>query len=168
MDGAHSMTTGLALRSHHSGIVGGVMTPETLTRTPTETFHALIRGVSAGPRPKLADLYADVCDVAHPFHPERAPALRSREELRAHFTPQADAPKIERTAVDVRVHETADPEVVVGEFAYDCLLVDTGVRYRVPCVFVMRVRHGLIVESRDYIDHMAHVRALERAIEPRA
>ena len=139
------------------------MTPHnpiaTEARTPTETFHALIRGVSAGPRPELADLYAEVCDVAHPFDPERAPALRSREELRAHFTLPADAPKIERAPVDVRVHETADPEVVVGEFAYDCLLVDTGVRYRVPCVFVIRVRGGLIVESRDYIDHMAHVRA---------
>jgi ketosteroid isomerase-like protein len=143
------------------------MTPQnpsaTVARTPTETFHALIHGVSAGPRPELADLYADVCNVEHPFHPERVPALRSREELRAHFTPPADAPKIERTPVDVRVHETADPEVVVGEFAYDCLLVDSGVRYRVPCVFVMRVRDGLIVESRDYIDHMAHARA--RAIE---
>lgn len=139
------------------------MTPQntsaTEARTPTETFRALIRGVSAGPRAELADLYAEVCDVVHPFHPERAPALRSREELRAHFTLPADAPKIERTPVDVRVHETADPEVVVGEFVYDCLLVDTGVRYRVPCVFVMRVRDGLIVESRDYIDHMAHVRA---------
>jgi uncharacterized protein len=139
------------------------MTPQntsaTRTRTPTETFHALIRGVSAGPRAELADLYADDCDVVHPFDPERSPALRSRQELRAHFTPPADAPKIERTPVDVRVHETADPEVVVGEFVYDCLLIDTGVRYRVPCVFVMRVRDGLIVESRDYIDHMAHVRA---------
>ena len=140
------------------------MTPENPSaRTPTETFLALIRGVSAGPRSEPADLYADVCDVAHPFDPDRAPALRSREELRAHFALPADAPKIERTAVDVRVHETADPEVVVGEFAYDCLLVDTGVHYRVPCVFIMRVRDGLIVESRDYIDHLAHVRAFANA-----
>jgi ketosteroid isomerase-like protein len=139
------------------------MTPESPNRiearTPTETFHALIRGVSAGPRSELADLYADVCDVVHPFDPERAPALRSREELRAHFALFADGPKLERMPVDVRVHETADPEVVVGEFAYDCLLVESGVRYRVPCVFIMRVRDGLIVESRDYIDHMAHARA---------
>jgi ketosteroid isomerase-like protein len=140
---------------------GNANAPE--TRTPTETFHALIRGVSDGPHSELADLYADVCDVVHPFHPERAPALRSREELHAHFSLPADAPKIDRTPVDVRVHETADPEVVVGEFAYDCLLVDTGVRYRVPCVFIMRVRDGLIVESRDYIDHLAHVRAFANA-----
>jgi uncharacterized protein len=144
-----------------------VKTPEKPTatdaRTPTDAFRALIRGVSDGPSSELADLYADPCDVVHPLHPERVPALRSREELRAHFTLFADAPKIERTPVDVRVHETADPEVVVGEFAYDCLLVDTGVRYRVPCVFIMRVRDGLIVESRDYIDHMAHVRAFAKA-----
>jgi ketosteroid isomerase-like protein len=143
------------------------MTPENArtaeARTPTETFHALIRGVSDGPSAELADLYADACDIVHPLDPERAPALRSREELRAHFALPADAPKIERTPVGVRVHETADPEVVVGEFAYDCLLVDAGVRYRVPCVFIMRVRDGLIVESRDYIDHLAHGRAFASA-----
>jgi hypothetical protein len=46
------------LRSHHSDSVRGVMTPENPTRTeartPTATFHALIRGVSAGPRSELA------------------------------------------------------------------------------------------------------------------
>jgi ketosteroid isomerase-like protein len=30
-------------------------------------------------------------------------------------------------------------------------------------VFIMRVREGLIVESRDYVDPMAHVRALANA-----
>jgi ketosteroid isomerase-like protein len=164
MGDGHSMPTAGLLRSRDSDKLCGVMTPENSTsgagRTPAETFHALIEGVSGGPRPDLADLYADACDVAHPFHPERVPALRSREDLRGHFTLPPDAPRIERTPVDVQVHETADPEVVVGEFAYDCLLVDTGVRYRVPCVFVMRVRDGLIVESRDYIDHQAHARAL--------
>ena len=29
----------------------------------------------------------------------------------------------------------------------------------VPCVFVMRIRDGLIVESRDYIDHVAFAQA---------
>jgi ketosteroid isomerase-like protein len=29
----------------------------------------------------------------------------------------------------------------------------------VPCVFVLRVRDGLIVESRDYIDHVGMARA---------
>ena len=28
-----------------------------------------------------------------------------------------------------------------------------------PAIFVLRVRDGLIVESRDYIDHLAMVRA---------
>jgi hypothetical protein len=29
----------------------------------------------------------------------------------------------------------------------------------VPGIFVLRVRDGLIVESRDYIDHLAMIRA---------
>lgn len=34
--------------------------------------------------------------------------------------------------------------------------------FRVPCVFVLRVRDGEIVESRDYIDHVAMARARGR------
>jgi len=59
------------------------------------------------------------------------------------------------------VHETADREVIVAEFAYACTIAATGAAYRLPCVFVLRVRDGLIVESRDYIDPLATARALE-------
>jgi ketosteroid isomerase-like protein len=56
-----------------------------------------------------------------------------------------------RRVVDVVVHETADPEVIVAEFAYEFTSPDDSTA-KVPCVFVMRVRDGQIIESRDYID----------------
>ncbi|MGH3659519.1 MAG: nuclear transport factor 2 family protein, partial [Micromonosporaceae bacterium] len=62
-----------------------------------------------------------------------------------------EPPTWTRRAVDTTVHETADPEVIVGEFAYEVTQADGTVNL-VPCVFVMRVRDGEIVESRDYID----------------
>jgi ketosteroid isomerase-like protein len=49
------------------------------------------------------------------------------------------------------IHETADPEVIVAEFAYEFVLPDDSTA-KVPCVFVMRVRDGQIIESRDYVD----------------
>ncbi|GHJ98928.1 hypothetical protein SY2F82_07260 [Streptomyces sp. Y2F8-2] len=39
----------------------------------------------------------------------------------------------------------------VTEFAYEFTLPDDSMN-KVPCVFVMRVRDGQIIESRDYID----------------
>ncbi|MCX5096217.1 hypothetical protein OOK36_47105 [Streptomyces sp. NBC_00365] len=42
-------------------------------------------------------------------------------------------------------------EVIVAEFGYEFTL-PVGTMTKVPCVFVMRVRDGQIIESRDYID----------------
>ena len=129
--------------------------------TPREVFHRLVEGVCAAD-PELHMLYAEETDVRHPFAPD-APVLRTREELRRHFQgpPGVEMVPLERRPVDVVVHETADPEVIVAEFAYEGTNTVTGKAFRVPCVFVMRVRDGLIVESRDYIDHAASAAARE-------
>ena len=84
--------------------------------------------------------------------PESEP-LTSRRALREHFTvpPEVQESLPKRSVVDVVVHETADPEVIVAEFAYEFTLPDDSMS-KVPCVFVMRVRDGQIIESRDYID----------------
>jgi ketosteroid isomerase-like protein len=37
-----------------------------------------------------------------------------------------------------------------------------GREVEVPCVFMVRVRDGLIVQSRDYADHVAMARAVGR------
>jgi len=69
------------------------------------------------------------------------------------------------TARDVLVHQTADPEVVIAEFAYHGRALETGRSFVLPCVFIMRVRDGLIVESRDYGDHLGLAYALDRVEE---
>ena len=108
----------------------------------------------------MAELYAEQTHVTHPFHPLDPPPLRSRRELHEHFTtPPPVARTLNRQPVDVLVHETADPEVIIAEFAYQGRVEETGETFRVPCVFVMRIRDGLIIESRDYIDHVASSRA---------
>jgi len=142
-----------------------------MTRTPEDVVRALVRGVSRlrgpGVSPderetlldELAGLYAERTDVRHPFAPLGDEPLRSRAELRAHFAARGEPPAgLERwEAVDIVVHQTADPEVVVQEFRYaGCI---HGRDFSVPLVFVTRVRDGLIVESRDYADHVGLARA---------
>ena len=63
-----------------------------------------------------------------------------------------------RTAREV--FYTTDPEVIVAEFEYQGTVVDTGEPFSLPCIFVVRVRDGHIVASRDYIDYLASARAL--------
>ncbi|MFD0539341.1 nuclear transport factor 2 family protein [Actinomadura luteofluorescens] len=47
----------------------------------------------------------------------------------------------------------------MGEFRYEGIVVETGEPFTVPAVFVMRVRDGKIVESRDYLDHLRSAQA---------
>jgi ketosteroid isomerase-like protein len=141
--------------------------------TPAEVVQAVADGVgrmiAGGLSPAererqidaLAALYAEETDVRHPFAPGGGSApLRTRAELREHFAAGADRLRgVERFApVRPVVHETGDPEVVVFEFAYAGEV--GGSAFEVPNVFVVRVRDGQIVESRDYAHHAALAEAL--------
>jgi hypothetical protein len=59
--------------------------------SPRDVFLALVHGVADGRWEELPGLYAEQTDVVHPFDPLRGPALRSRDELRAHFRPTGEA-----------------------------------------------------------------------------
>lgn len=128
--------------------------------TPREVFLRLVRGVADGDFDALPDLYAEATDVRHPFWPGGTPALTSRDDLRRHFSAGAGTTAAVRfQPAGIVVHETTDPEVIVAEFEYRGTILATGEPYAVPCIFVMRIRDGRIVESRDYIDHLTSARA---------
>jgi uncharacterized protein len=126
--------------------------------SPSEVFLALVNGVADGRWEELPDLYAEQTDVIHPFDPLRAPALRTREELREHFTPTSAGPALHRRAANITIHQTTDPEVIVAEFEYQGTVAGTGEPFALPGIFVLRVRDGEIVSSRDYFDHLAMAR----------
>lgn len=105
---------------------------------------------------RLAALYGEVTDVRHPFAPLGDTPRLSRAEIREHFA-AARVPAESLAAVDMHVHETADPEVVISEFRY--VGTREGQPFSWPCIFVTRVRDGVIVEARDYTDHVGAARA---------
>ena len=51
---------------------------------------------------------------------------------------------------DVVTHQTSDPEVIIAEFAYHGHVGRADKSFKLPAIFVLRVRAGEIVESRDY------------------
>ncbi|WP_439377548.1 nuclear transport factor 2 family protein [Amycolatopsis lexingtonensis] len=114
-------------------------------------FERLVHGVAGGRWDELPELYAAETHVTHPFLPGSG-VVRTRDELRAHFA-AGKALNPGFTVTDLVTHRGADPEVLIGEFAYQG---EYGGRpVRLANIFVMRVRDGLIVESRDYGDHLA-------------
>jgi ketosteroid isomerase-like protein len=130
-------------------------------RSPREVFLALVNGIAGGNLEEIPDLYAERIDVVHPFDPLHSAQPGSRDELRkgieSRLRSGAQRPPHRRVG-NVTIHETTDPEVIVAEFEYQGTSPDTGEPYALPAIFVMRVRNGEIVSSRDYHDHLASAR----------
>lgn len=135
--------------------------PTPRTPAPRQVVERLLAAVTGRRPADAAALYADDAVVTHPFAPSDAP-LAGRAALAEHFAAGPAVPR-EMRADDVVIHQTVDPEVVVAEFTYRGRATDTGRECATPCVFVVRVRDGLIVRSRDYAHHEAMARALEHA-----
>ncbi|MEV6850734.1 nuclear transport factor 2 family protein [Actinoplanes sp. NPDC051411] len=121
--------------------------------TPREVFTKLSAGISSGDWSRLHELYAPDAVVEMPFALPSPVHIDGREGVRRHFALNGQA-GISLRADAVRVHETADPEVVIAEFDYDGR-APSGRTFRVSNIQVLRVRDGLIVETRDYHNHAA-------------
>jgi uncharacterized protein len=133
-------------------------------RTPREVFLALVNGIASGNPDGLPELYAEQIDVSHPFDPLHAAPIRSREEIRRRLAQRAGGPRRAMQVGNVAIHETTDPEVIVAEFEYQGT-TEAGEPYALPAIFVMRVRDGEIVTSRDYHDHLASAKVAGRLSE---
>jgi ketosteroid isomerase-like protein len=128
------------------------------SRSPREVFLELVNSIADGRVGEVPDLYAAEIDVVHPFDPMHAAPLRSRAEMRARI-PEGTVLSRHRERPEIRaIHETGDPEVIVAEFAYQRSHAVTGEPVSQPAIFVMRVRNGEIVSSRDYHDHLQQAR----------
>ncbi|MFC1415544.1 nuclear transport factor 2 family protein [Streptacidiphilus cavernicola] len=123
--------------------------------TPREVFEQLIGRIAAGKWGDIAELYAEDADVEVVFAPVPPRRVHGRAELRERFVELGGGDAIRLNAEDVHVHATDDPEVVIAEFVYQGLFPATGRSFRTANIQVLRVRDGLIVETRDYHDHLA-------------
>ena len=130
-----------------------------MTDQPSQVFARLSQGITDRRWLELPELYAEDVVVDMPFAAPTPIRLHGREEVRTHFAAAADG-SLSLQARNVVVHETADPEVIVAEFDYVGHVATTDTTFRVANIQVLRIRDGLIVESRDYHDHLALAHAL--------
>nr|WP_112279031.1 hypothetical protein [Prauserella muralis] len=83
--------------------------------------------------------------------------------MRQHLAAASRVP-ITLRAERLEIRETTDPEVIVAECDYDVTVTTTGARLTVRNIFVVRVRDGKIMWSRDYHDPTMLVEALDHPI----
>ncbi|GAA2432352.1 hypothetical protein GCM10010191_52950 [Actinomadura vinacea] len=122
--------------------------------TIVERYHQAMRDKSAD---ALADLYAE--DAVHEFPfsvPGLPPCFEGREAVRAGYRKMWEAsPVLVEGIEDVTTLRATDPEVIVVEQVVTGTVGPGGPDLRVPGLLVLRIRDGLIVHCRDYMDGFA-------------
>ncbi|WP_433440135.1 nuclear transport factor 2 family protein [Nonomuraea sp. CA-141351] len=110
----------------------------------------LLSLVAHGPCEEMADLFAEDAVFEMPYLPPGVPAQEpGRETFRAHLREGALVQRFD-AVTDARIHQTADPEVVIAEYRLHGTVTATGRRFASDLVMVARVRDGLIVSHRSY------------------
>jgi ketosteroid isomerase-like protein len=130
------------------------------TLNPSEAVERFLRVAAEGTPDELADLYAEDSVIEMPFGPQPGVPIRfeGREGHRARFKSFAPSVRVDRIDL-VEAHQTADPEVVIVEYDYQATAIPTGRSFANRYVMVMRIRDGLIVNSRDYANPLASAAA---------
>ena len=132
------------------------------TRSARQTAEQLLRAAVSATPGDMADCYASQVVIEMPFairplYPDRI--TTTREELRARFQ-AGTASRRYKSAGNVVIHETADPDVVIAEYELRGEMTATGEPFSIRFAMVLRVRDGQIVHSRDYSDPIAGARLL--------
>jgi uncharacterized protein len=119
----------------------------------TEVFHRLVQAVAARRQSEIVDdCFAEDVVVEHPFMVPEPTVLRGRDQLRERMVSLRTLP-ITMEVNDIIVHETSDPDVIVGEFQSRITSKQTGKQATTRNIMVMRFRDGKIISSRDYHNH---------------
>ena len=133
---------------------------------PRQTVERFLKAVVSPTPGDMADCYADQVVIEMPFASGLAPGRieTTREEIRQRFAAGAAARRYTGLR-DVRIHETADPDVLVLEYSLDGTRTSDSEPFTMSFVMVLTFRAGLIAHSRDYTDPIAGARALGRLPE---
>ncbi|MEV6607663.1 nuclear transport factor 2 family protein [Kutzneria sp. NPDC051319] len=121
--------------------------------TPAEVFEQFRLAGERSDVEGFLDLLADdvLMEWMYPI-PGFPGQMRGREQLRKFYGRQSARVGSHRSTYrDVVLHESTDPEVVIAEYVRDMTAVDTGETVTKPCVAVLRVRDGKILNFRDYV-----------------
>ena len=133
-------------------------------RSTRQVFDRYIAALASGASNldgTIDDLYDEAVVVEFPFaRTEASRRVVGREAFRAlAAVGRSLALRIDGIE-DLRVHESTDPEVVVGEYTLAATLESSSRSGRAGFVVVLRVRDGRIVSLREYQDTAAMVDAL--------
>ena len=124
-----------------------------MTATSREVVEQVLRVGREMDTEAFVSLFAPDGYVEWPYRPAGVPArVAGREQIREFMTAQASGLVRFDEYRNIVIHETADPEVVIVEYDVHGTVLPTGAPLRQTIIAVIRVRDGLIVSYRDYLN----------------
>jgi uncharacterized protein len=136
-------------------------TSDTTSRT-RDVFERMRRALGSNDREAFAGMMAVDGVIEWPFRGPGAPhRLEGRQAIREFVTasPLGRMMRFDELRADA-VHETLDPEVIVVESTTIGQVVDSGRRFELRAIAVLRIRDGEIVSYRDYVNPLAAAQAV--------
>jgi ketosteroid isomerase-like protein len=131
---------------------------------PSELYTALVGALETKDADGYANLFAPEGRLELPFRRPGIPAAwPSREEIRhAAKTGWAAVPLRLDDVRNLRLHETTDPEVIVGEHDLVGVGTDNDRPFTFPFVWVLQARDGQVAVLREYLNVISVALATDR------
>lgn len=132
-----------------------------MTATAREVAEQVLRAGLAMDTDALVGLIAPDGHIEWPYHPAGLPSrLEGRDRIREFLTGQAKGLIRFDEYRHTVIHETKDPEVVIVEYDVHGAVIPTGAPFHQRIIAVLRIRDGLVVSYRDYLDPLVVAEAL--------
>lgn len=124
-----------------------------MTVTSREVVEQVLRAGREQDTETFASLMAPDGYVEWPYQPAGMPGrLEGREQIREFLTEQAKGFVRFDEYRNTVIHETTDPEVVIVEYDAHGTVIPTGAPLHQTVIAALRIRDGLIVSYRDYLN----------------
>lgn len=123
-----------------------------MAATSREVVEQVLRAGREMDTETFANLIAPDGYIEWPYRPAGIPGrVEGRERIREFLAGAKGLVRFDEYR-DTVIHETADPEVVIVEYGAHGTVLATGAPLHQTIIAVLRIRDGLVVSYRDYLD----------------
>lgn len=132
-----------------------------MTATSRQVVEQVLRAGREMDTETFVNLFAPDGYIEWPYRPAGVPGrVEGREQLRAFLSGQANGLVRFDEYRNTVIHETTDPEVVIIEYDAHGTVIPTGAPFHQTIIAVLRIRDGLVVSYRDYLNPLVLAEAL--------
>lgn len=133
-----------------------------MTATSREVVEQVLRASREMDTDAFVSLIAPDGYLEWPYRPAGFPARSAgREQIREFLTAQVSGLVRLEEYRNTVIHETTDPEVVIVEYDAYGTVLPTGAPLHQSIIAVLRIRDGLVVSYRDYLNPLVLAEVLE-------